>query len=1000
MYINLHDELTKLTISMKKLLLLLFPLFFSGYLLSQTVEGIVSDQSGFPLIGVNILSKNAQSNTITDMDGKFKITVKGDDELTFSYIGYETLTLKAKQQFLNVVLIEKTTSLQEVVVVGYGTKKAGSITGSVAQIKSDDIVKTPAQSAIQAIQGKVVGVNIVANDEPGAQPTILIRGLGTVFSGYQPLYVIDGVETNGMNGLSPTDIETIDILKDASSLAIYGQKGSNGVILITTKKGKKGTMNVSFDNYYGVKMIQRKVKMADSYRFAYYNNTARGSSSFFKLDGQPYNTDWLDEITGLGQVVNNSLTMSGGSDFANYSFGVSNYIEKGILNGADYNRTNIVTKNDFKIFNEKVKISQFTNLSVYKNTPKPLTAFTSAYKQAPIMPVKNPNGRFSVPIVNSDGVNDMVGIEKYNNVSNPAADLYYSNNVGQGLELFGSLAAEVKIFKDLKFNSNLGASFGWSKGYSYYANREVWLFQNPTKEIADYTSPDKINTLSQYRNDNFTWNWDNYFTYKKVFNKNDITLILGTSTSKVNNFESLSGTRYNVPEQSNYWFLNFSINNNNITPGSVISNYHSTPVVNLAYFGRFEYEFAEKYLLSASLRREGISSFQEQNRWDMFPAVSLGWILTNEPFFKNFKSLDYLKVRGGYGIVGNGRGTPSVNNILFSPGANYPFGTDQAINPGSVVPYQIDPNLTWEKMKEIDFGIDFKLFNYKLNGTIDLYDRRTDKIILPVDYPAVLSPGDVYVNAGKVTNKGVELSLNWLKEVSKVFRFTVGGNFSYNDNKLSEVYNEFFRDLVGGGLNNGISTKKVIEGESLGSFYVYEVTGFDEDGRFTYSETKVIAGSYLPKYTFGLNFESNYKNFDFSLQTYGVAGNKVYNGKKAQRFGGENVEWDLLKDFWIPSNTDATNPKPFNDIPLPSDYYLEDGSYFRINNITLGYTLPSFTKKISNIRFYITALNPFILTKYSGYSPEVNGSPLGSAGIELDAYPTNKTFLIGLNLNL
>ncbi|MGE5356402.1 MAG: SusC/RagA family TonB-linked outer membrane protein [Deltaproteobacteria bacterium] len=985
---------------MKKLLLLLFPLFFSWLLNAQNAEGVVVDEAGIPMIGVNVMSKNANANTITDIDGKFRIQYSGDDQLTFSFIGYETLVLKPMTKFMNVVMTEKSMGLQEVVVVGYGTKKAGSITGSVSQVKSSDIVKTPAQSAIQAIQGKVVGVNIVSNDEPGAQPTILIRGLGTVFSGYEPLYVIDGVETNGMNGLSPNDIETIDILKDASSLAIYGQKGSNGVILITTKKGKKGSLNVTFSNYYGLKAIQKKVKMADSYRFAYYNNTARGSSSFFKLEGQPVNTNWLDEITGLGDVLSNSLSFSGGNDNASYSFGVSNYIENGILNGTKYNRTNLVSKNDFKILDERIKVTQFVNLSVSKNIPKPLTAFTSAYKQAPIMPVKNPNGRFAVPIVNSEGINAMEGIEKYNNVSNPAADLFYSNAVNQGLDLFGSIAAEARIYKDLKYNSNFGATFEWGKGYSYSANREIWLFQNPTKEIADYTSPDKINSLSQYRNDNFTYNWDNFFTFKKQISKHDMTFVAGTTISKVNNFEGLSGVRYNVPEQSNYWYLNFSINNNKIDPGSVISNYHSTPVTNLAYFGRFEYEFSEKYLLSASLRREGISTFQKDKRWDNFPAVSLGWVLSSEEFLNNVKVLNYLKVRGGFGIVGNGRGTPSVNNILFASGANYPFGPNQTINPGSVVPYQIDPNLTWEKMKEIDFGIDFKLFNYTINGTIDLYNRRTDKIILPVDYPAVLSPGDVYVNAGEVTNKGIEMSLNWKKEVNKAFNFTLGGNFSINDNKLSDVYNEFFRDLVGGNLSNGINTKKVIEGESLGSFYVFEVTGFDEDGKFTYSDKKVIAGTYLPKYTLGINFDAAYKNFDFSLQTYGVAGNKVYNGKKAQRFGGENVEYDLLSDFWLPSKTNATNPKPFNDIPLASDYYVENGAFFRINNVTLGYTLPSFSKKLNNIRIYFTALNPLLLTPFSGYSPEISGSPLGGAGIELDAYPTNKTFLFGLNINL
>lgn len=306
-------------------------------------------------------------------------------------------------------------------------------------------------------------------------------------------------------------------------------------------------------------------------------------------------------------------------------------------------------------------------------------------------------------------------------------------------------------------------------------------------------------------------------------------------------------------------------------------------------------------------------------------------------------------------------------------------------------------------MKEIDFGVDFRVLNNKLSGSIDVYDRKSENVILPVALPSVLSPDLVTLNTGTVSNKGLELSLNWKQEINDNWKYSVSGNISFNKNELTNVNNAYFSNFIGGSINNGQWTKQVLVGEALGSFYVYDVTGIDGDGNFTYSDERVVAGSYLPTYTYGLNFTLNYKKFDFSVDTYGVGGNKLYNGKKAQRFGGENVEYDVLNNFWTPSNPNAANPRPFNEVPRSSTYYIEDGSYLRINNITLGYTFPKFFDQIDKVRLYATAINPFIFTKFSGYSPELSGNnnadPLGSAGIELDAYPTNKTFLLGLNVS-
>lgn len=903
--------------------------------------------------------------------------------------------------------------MQEVVVIGYGTRKAGAVTGSVSQIKAADIVRTPAQSAMQAIQGKAAGVSITTNDEPGANPTVRIRGLGTITGARDPLYVIDGIETSGLNGLNPTDIASIDILKDASSLAIYGQKGSNGVVIITTKKGKKGEMKISYDAYYGQKYIQRKVDMADSYKYAYYNNYALGSSSYFNFN-QPYNTNWLDEITGTGEVINNAISVSGAGENSSYYFSASNYKEKGILSGTKFERTNVLLKNEFRMMDDKLKISPFVNLSIAKNSPKPLSAFTNAYKQAPIVPVRFANGRWGQPLRDpSTGLVAIDGSDRFNTVANPVAQLANVDEKNRNVVLIGSVNAELKLLKDLKFTSNFGATSEWAQGYTYTPTRDVWLTQNPSKDIDDYIAlfPNNpvINTLQQRRSSFYRWNWDNYFTYDKAFGNHSINAVLGMSRTTTNISESLNATRQDVPLQSNYWTLNFSGYNGNgtdpILPGNVVQNSATTPVVSLAYFARVEYDYNKKYLVSASIRREGISTFQEDKRWDYFPSVSAGWIISQEDFMSNNKFFNNLKLRGGYGQVGNGYGSRPLNLLLFQPGAQYPLGASSAPNPGSIVPGQVDPNLTWEVMSEIDFGLDFSILDSRLSGVIDLYSRRSDDLILPIAVPEVISPDDVYLNSGVVTNKGAELSLKWQDNIGgNGFNYWIGGNFSYNKNELKEVNNIFFGDYVGGNLGNGVDTKQVLVGQPLGTFYVYDVTGYTSDGNLQLSTNKVAAGSYLPKYTYGINLGFNYKNIDFSVDAYGVGGNKLYNGKKAQRQQNENIENELLDSFWTPSTPNAANPKPFNDRPLASTYYIEKGDYLRINNITLGYTLPQVFKGINKMRFYVTATNPFLFTKFSGFSPEIsgsdNGNPLGTAGIELDAYPTNKTFLFGLNVSL
>ena len=991
---------------MKKIVIIIICLF-AIVSQSQEIKGSVFDDLRNVVAGAKITNLNTSQSVFTDVDGSFSIAGNIGEKLSVLMIGFEKKTMIVSSLTIKIQLSDELNNLTEVIIVGYGSKKVGSLTGSVVQIKSDEILKNPAQSAIQSIQGKAAGVNIVTNDEPGANPSIRIRGLGTVLGGRDPLYIIDGLEASGLNGLSPNDIATIDILKDASSLAIYGQKGSNGVIIISTKKGKKGNIKVNYSSFLGQKFIQREVNLADSSLFAYYNSFAAGSATFFNSN-QPYNTNWLKEITTIGETINNSVSISGASDNANYFFSATNYKEKGILKGTDFERTNLSSRNQFNAFESKLKITQNINLAISNNVNKPVGTFTAAYKQSPAVPVYFPNGRYGLPLRDiNNGLVAINGSDLFNNVSNPVAELNLANNKNRSITLFGNVGAELKLHKKLSLNSSFGMTYFSNKGYNYIANRDIWLYRNANSSLTNYlatfgTKTPIINTLEQNSNEGFSWNWDNFVTYQNKINKNDFKVVAGMSRTTKDEGSFLNGVRTNVPEQQNYWNLDLSSNATLIAPFDAVKNNQNTPIVSLAYFARLEYEYDSKYLATIVVRREGVSNFNSNARFANFPSISAGWIISKENFLKDNKSIDFLKIRAGYGEVGNSNIGNGLNSIKFN-GSNYSFGNPSAINAGLFIPRALDPNLTWETMKEIDFAIDFKIFK-NITGTIEYYNRNSSNLILPVQIPSVLSIDPVFFNTGTVNNNGYELSLNYTKSINNNWSVNLGGNISYNKNEVTKIDNSYFKNILGGSLDNGQFTKVVAVGQPLGSFSVFPTTGFNSDGAFSYGSQRVNSGTYIPTLTFGTNISITYKKFDFNISAYGVAGNKIYNGKKAQRFGGENIEAALLSSFWTPSTPNAINPKPSNDVPIASTYFIEDGSFLRINNLTLGYTLPKSMAFFDSVRFYFTALNPFIFTEYSGFSPEIvgndNANPLGNAGIELNAYPTNKTFLFGINVNL
>lgn len=978
------------------------------YMLAQEVKGTVVDKDGIPLPGVTIRALQTDVNTVTDFDGNFTINVQNGQDLEFRMIGMKTSIQKVTGSILNVTLEEDVTTLDDVVLIGYGTRKKIDNTASIVSLTSEEVNNRKVLNATQAIQGKAAGVLVSSSDVPGSSPTVVIRGLNTALGGRSPLYIVDGVPLDNINNINSSDILTYDVLKDASALAIYGNRGANGVIIITTKAGTSEKMTIEYDGFVGFRSPLERVKMAGSNKFSRYSNIALGTTTFSQ--DQPTNTNWFDEITRTGVYSQNNISVSGATKTIKYFFSAGLYDEKAILNGLDYKRITLRNNNDIKI-SDRLSLKQTLNIGITESNPKPLSAFTNAYKQSPIVPVYFPSGKYGVSFVGEDGFASETG-SSFNNVGNPVAQLDYFNEEQRYINLQAGLALDYRIIDGLKYTSQFTANYNNWKSYNFNDTRNIWLSQDPTRTEELYDSNAPINLLTKSRGENFDWNLANFLTYNKVFSEiHDIEFTLGTEINFYGSNETLSATRRDVPANSNYWSFNFSTSNLSDAISNTVTNERRL----LSYFGRAQYKLMDKYLITATLRRDGTSQYQTDYRWGNFPSFGLGWVVSNESFLKDNNFLNLLKLRGGWGRLGN-QNVP-LNNQAFTSNLNSTLGGN-IIYPGITINSQVDPSLSWEVIEELSAGVDFNLINSKLKGTFDIYDKSTTNLILNVDSyltagTSQSSPGHV----GEVTNKGVEFSLRWDDKIGENFSYWVGGNISSNKNNLESITNPNVSFSQGGGLGNGQYTKLLsfdAIGQPLGSFFLWEHAGFDETGQMQFfnadgdivSEDQLtvddrkFVGSVIPKTMYGISVGATYKNFDFSIDGYGTGGSKVYNGKKAQRFSGENIEYGVATDFWTPTNTSAANPAPFNSVPVASTYYLESGDFFRINNITLGYTLPKISEHITSVRIYANAINPFIFQKFSGFSPELNndGNPYGSQGIEIDAYPTVKSFVFGVNL--
>ncbi|MGB3774141.1 MAG: TonB-dependent receptor [Leeuwenhoekiella sp.] len=1012
------------------------------------ITGTVTDDTGGPLPGVNIVIQGTTTGTQTDFDGNYSLNASAGDILEFSYLGFQTQDITvADQAQINVSLVPASNDLDEVVVVGYGNQKRSDVTGAIVSVKADEIAKQPATSALQSVQGKVAGVNIIANDSPGSSPTVIMRGLGTSEGGRDPFYVVDGQPVSDIRSISPNDIESIDFLKGASYANIYGIRAANGVILITTKKGKKGAPVFRVESYYGARSVLNKVDLANGEQYRQYFNEASAATGDFQLaPNQAFDTDWYDELLQVGNINNNSFSVSGASDNIDYFLSYNLYQEEGILQDATYRRGTIRNNNTFHLFEDNFRIITNLNVTYTKERPKPFGSFSDAYRQSPLVPVRYEDiDRFGQSYVNqSTGVvtyqaapGETVG--RLNSYGNPVSSVFFADEDNTSTTLQGQVTAELDLTDDLMLTTRFGATQVYARGHNFSDIRSTWLNADPRRTEAFFddqrTDPDGDGEISPiYANnsytvsstENFRWNLESFLTYSKIVDKHNISATVGLSRENFGGGEDHSSQAYDVFSQER--LRTFDRRTDRIFDDSVGGNTFQS--INLqSYFGRVEYNFDSRYYVRGVIRRDGTSNFAtgDDNFFGVFPAVSLGWTMSNEAFMENSDWLSNLKFFAGWGKLGNASVPFNVQSVTSGAGSsdtNYVFGPSQGLILGAALGSPAFP-ISWEVTEEYEFGFDFGLFNNKLSGTIDYYNRTNGNAILEV-LPVLNSQfsGNFFDEAGEISNSGFEFLVNWRDQISQDFTYNVGVNFSTNKNRVQNV-RPAYDGAIGGSLANGQITKRLQDGQPIFAWWMLESDGVWQSqeeidnnasignaapGHLRYVDQnndgaiddldKKFFGNYIPTFNYGVNIGFNYKNIDFSVDGFGVGGNKVYNGLANQRLGGENVAIDLFNGRWTPENTTSDTPGANRDA-LASSYWLEDGDYFRVNNMTVGYTFNDFSL-VSKARFYFTLQNPFMITNYSGFTPELNqdGNPQATTGIELSAYPTTRTFIFGANFQL
>ncbi len=979
-----------------------------------TVTGTVTDaQSGEPLPGVNIVIKGTTRGTTTDMEGQYSIEVGAEAKLVFSFMGYQKQTLPVKgREVIDVALKQAVTELEEVVAIGYGTAKKKDLTSSISTMNSDEINETPTAVALQSLQGKVSGVEIVSRGAPGASPTVRIRGIGSYpgRGNESPLYVVDGAFYSNIDFLNTSEIESMSVLKSASAAAIYGVRAANGVIVIETKSGEfEKETEITYNGYYGVQLAQDVLKMANAEQYTkmamasgspadslYILNAMQRYGRSRKNPNVPaVNTDWYEEILRPGPMQNHALTISGGTNKSSYSLGTSYFTQDGILDMKNnYERFNLRSKVDYKA-KDWLTIGGNVVFSDGQRNQPANGAWRRAYQAVPIFPPYDDQIEEAEPI--KLGSADILG---YRHGQNPLVATEFNENFQVNRRLLANFYAQVELIPDaLTFKTN------YSHSYNTVERRNVGLSYFITEGTQRENSQ-----LSKYAASSSDRTWDNLLTYDKGFVNHNLRVMLGSSY-RVQEGRRLNASGTNFPEeQREAWYLNYaeSINLDGVWDGGSL-------LYGLSYFGRIQYNFDQKYYLYGTFRADGSSKYQE--KWGYFPSFGAGWVLSSERFMQGVGFIDFLKLRATWGQLGNDKiqpaaGTQTTQVVQTAIGGELVSGTQRS---GT---YSV---LGWELVEETDFGITATLFNSRLNMDADYYIRETKNAAISVQIP--LKGGVTLKNQGQIRNSGIEVSLDWSDKFSDNWRYSLGGNLSTLTNEVMDLYGQPY-------LNGGTATfrQRSIIGEPLLAFYGWEVAGvyqnqqeIDNDpiaqdnglvpGDFKYvdqneddlidDEDRVVLGSYFPSLTYGFNFSLGYKGFNLSVDMMGKVGNKILNRNRGE------VIWtaDLNKDAELATNLwdgeGSTNRYPsasglrraWNQ--KMSDYFVEDGSYFRLRNVQLSYTFRDeslFGVQMPETKIYVTGERLLTISDYNGFSNEV------ANGIDDYMYPTPAVYTVGVNL--
>jgi len=1012
----------------------------------RTVSGTVTTETGEPLAGVSVNIKGTQLSTSTDENGHFSLSLaEGSGMLVFSSVGYITQEIDVNEQSsVRVVLEQEEKTLNEIVVVGYGTQKKSVVTGAISSVKSEDLQNQQIGRVEQALQGRTSGLTIASSSgAPGSAATVRVRGATSLNEGASdPLYVVDGVvvDIGGIDYLNPSDIESIEVLKDAASAAIYGARSSAGVILVTTKKGSSGAVRLSYNGYLGTQAPAKKLSLLDAMQYATLMNeqavNGGGNSIFSDPESLGRGTDWQNVIFNNGALIqNHEFSLSGGGEKSTFYSSVGFFDQNGIVATeiSNFKRINIRLNSTHKIadwltIGENVGYSRIKNLSGVSGNTDFGGPLSGALMMDPTTPtlITDPSEIDQVPYSTQPVVRDELGnpygISKYvaQQVTNPLAYIRTRDgNYSWSDDIVGNAYVEIIPLAGLRFRSTVGTRLSYSGGESftplYYLNSNQFTTQT---------------SFARNRQQALNWNLENTLSYGKQVGEHDFSILLGQGAYSDNNSSGLSVTYFNLPVNT---FKDASMNYSTASDNIQASGYEGITHTVSSLFGRLSYNFAEKYLFTGILRRDGSSRFGSNNKFGYFPSASVGWVVTQEDFFPMNSSVDFLKIRASYGITGN----DVLGNFRYistvGGGRNYIFG-DDIYHIGYSPDAPANPDLRWEETSQLNVGFDAILFkNFDL--TFDWFKKKTTDILQVVQLPNYVgSTGSSYGNVADMENKGVELELGYRKTLGNL-RLNVRGNISYLDNSVSFLGDG--KSFLDGGetiQSTSYPITRTAVGYAIGSFYGFETLGIfqnqqeinsyvnaegnliqpaaqpgdfiwadlDSDGAIT-ADDRTFIGDPTPNWSFGFTLNLAWKDFDFLMFGQGVAGNEIYQGLRRLDIPTANWQTDAW-NRWHGEGTSTSYPrlttKDVNkNFSNPSVFHLQRGDYFRIKTLQVGYTLPAKLVDpigLAKIRVYVSSNNLWTITGYTGYDPEIGG---GSYGIDRAVYPQSRSFLFGANLS-